>query len=42
MVMSLVVISLKDFSVNLRREIFHGLLPAILTDQKYKWPPPIA
>ena len=40
--MKFIVVSLEDFSFYLRCEIFHGLLPAILTDQKYKWPPPIA
>lgn len=40
MVMSFVVVSLKDFSLNLRGKIFNRLLPAFLRHYKDKRPPP--
>ena len=42
MVMSFVVISLKNFCFNLRCEVFNGLLLFPNADNKYKWPPPVA
>lgn len=41
MVMSLVVVSLKDFSVNLVGKVFNRLLLAIFRYYKNKRPPPV-
>lgn len=41
MVMSFVVVSLKDFSVNLVGKVFNRLLLAIFRYYKNKRPPPV-
>lgn len=40
--MKFIVVSLVDFSFNLRGKVLDGLLLAIFRYYKYKWPPPIS
>lgn len=42
MEMKFIVVSLKDFSFNLRGKVLDRLLLPMNADNKYKWPPPIA
>nr|DAW12172.1 MAG TPA: hypothetical protein [Caudoviricetes sp.] len=42
MEMKFIVISLEDFSLDLRSKVFDRLLPAVHADNKYKWPPPVS
>ena len=42
MIMSLVVVSLKDFSVNLVGKVFNRLLLAVFRYYKNKRPPPVS